>query len=131
MNVLNALHVRSRGLELTVEERATLERRVAFALDRQADRVRRVDVALEDVNGPKGGVDVKCHVHVALWDGVVVDVDARADTALAAVAAALGRVRRGLAKAHARDVAERRSSPSVRVMAVDDSVTDLAALVAS
>jgi hypothetical protein len=129
MNVLTLLHVRARGLHLDEDDRATLERRVVFAVDRFSDRLRRVDVAFEDLNGPRGGVDVRCHVRIALWDGFVLDAEARGESPLEAAATALSRVRRTMARAHDRGVAkERRSSPSIRVMAVDESTSDLAAL---
>lgn len=44
----------------TVEEHA--RRRVGFALDRFAERIRNVSIHFEDVNGPKGGVDKRCLV---------------------------------------------------------------------
>lgn len=98
MNVIDVLHVHARNLPLEHEDRTTLERRVLSALDRFADRVRRVDLSLVDVNGPRGGVDVRCHAHVALRDGMSVDVEARGESPLAAITIALGRLRRSVAR---------------------------------
>jgi len=45
----------------TAEIREYAERRVNFALDRFRD-VRRVVVSLDDLNGPKGGMDKFCRI---------------------------------------------------------------------
>ena len=45
----------------TDEIREYAERRVSFALDRFRD-VRRVVVSLDDLNGPKGGMDKFCRI---------------------------------------------------------------------
>jgi putative sigma-54 modulation protein len=45
----------------THEIRAYAERRVSFALDRFRD-IKRVVVSLDDVNGPKGGMDKFCRI---------------------------------------------------------------------
>ncbi len=129
MNVLHALHVRTRGLELSMEDRETLSRRVVFAVDRFADRIRRVDVSLEDVNGPRGGVDVRCHVHVTLRDGVELDAESMSDTPLAAAGIALARVRRVVSRRVEKRVEERRSGVSLRdvASAESDEVTELVA----
>lgn len=102
MNVRNALHVRARGLDLSEGDKETLAKRIDSACDRFADRIRRVDVTFEDVNGPRGGVDVKCHVHVALRDGLDMDVDSLGASPLEAASVALGRVRRGVSRRSAR-----------------------------
>ena len=39
-----------------------IERRLRFALARLGDRVERVIVFLQDINGPKGGVDKECRI---------------------------------------------------------------------
>lgn len=121
MNVLHVLNLRSRGISIPEDERETLERRIVFAVDRFADRIRRLDVTFEDVNGPRGGVDVKCHVRLTLRDGADVDVESLGPNPLASAAMALDRVRRALGRKTAKRVEERRSSPSVHGAAFEDS----------
>ena len=41
-----------------------LERRLRFAIGRFEDRVTAVRVWLEDVNGPRGGIDKRCAIEV-------------------------------------------------------------------
>ncbi len=55
------IEVRSQidALESEIQEFA--ERRISFALD-HLRRVRRIQISLEDVNGPKGGRDKHCRI---------------------------------------------------------------------
>ena len=60
------LHVKKLGTNMTPEDSATIERRVHFALGRFGHRIRRTEVLLVDSNGPRGGLDQHCTVHVVL-----------------------------------------------------------------
>lgn len=52
----------AKGFHLTDPQRGIVERRLGFALARFGERIRRVEVLLTDVNGPRGGVDTMCKV---------------------------------------------------------------------
>ncbi|MFN3436244.1 MAG: HPF/RaiA family ribosome-associated protein [Acidovorax sp.] len=52
---------KSRHPEATLM-RETVERRVRFVLRRLNTMVPRADVQLDDVNGPRGGVDKRCQI---------------------------------------------------------------------
>lgn len=58
------IEVRARHLLLTDGMRMHVLRRVHFALGRFDHGIRRARVRLEDVNGPKGGVDKRCSVEL-------------------------------------------------------------------
>lgn len=60
------MDIRAINYTLDDELKAHIEQRLRFALDRFEDRVSRVTVHLQDVNGPRGGVDQECRVTVAL-----------------------------------------------------------------
>jgi len=45
---------------------AHIERRLQFALARFSGRIQRVQVVLEDQNGPRGGLDKSCRIVVRL-----------------------------------------------------------------
>lgn len=56
-----AIEVRSKTKNLESKIRRYAERRIGFALDHLRD-LRRLVISMEDVNGPKGGPDKRCHV---------------------------------------------------------------------
>ncbi len=60
------LDMHARGIDVSRKLKEYVSRRVASAFDRFADRIRRVHVRLEDVNGPRGGRDIVCKVRVQL-----------------------------------------------------------------
>jgi len=58
------ISIRARGLELSEELRDHVMGRLSFALSRVSPALHRVDVTLEDVNGPKGGIDKVCRIRL-------------------------------------------------------------------
>jgi len=58
--------VHAQGFQLTPALAEHAERRLQFALKHAADRVQHVTVRLADVNGPRGGVDKRCSVHIVM-----------------------------------------------------------------
>ncbi|MCH9685880.1 MAG: HPF/RaiA family ribosome-associated protein [Deltaproteobacteria bacterium] len=63
------LDIRGRNVSLTDPLAHLVRRRLDFALGRHASEIRRVEVKLADVNGPRGGVDKECRVEVVLSHG--------------------------------------------------------------
>lgn len=91
--------------EITDETlRAHVERRARFAFARFADALGTVRVRLEDINGPRGGLDKRCVVHIrgpgfgelvveridSAWGGAI---DRALSLSGRAVAKSLGRLR--------------------------------------
>ena len=60
------LDIRGRRLALTPAMVDHVARRIRFALGRFDGRVRRVTARIGDVNGPRGGIDKRCRLHVDL-----------------------------------------------------------------
>lgn len=56
----------TRAFPLTAALQETLQRRLNFALDRYRHVIRRVQVQLSDLNGPRGGNDKRCHLQLDL-----------------------------------------------------------------
>jgi hypothetical protein len=56
-----ATEVRAKSDCIENDVRRFAERRIGFALDRLRN-IRRIAVSIEDVNGPKGGVDKHCRI---------------------------------------------------------------------
>lgn len=93
------LELNLRGVSSFAALRTAVERRVAFALDRFEDRVARVRVTLDDVNGPKGGDDKRCQVDVKLRDGLRVRATALEADSRIAVDVAMHRAARSVVRA--------------------------------
>jgi putative sigma-54 modulation protein len=83
---------------LTQTLRSHAERRLRSTLTCCGERIRRVAMRLNDVNGPHGGADKRCRLRVVLADlpDVVVD-DTRADLYVA-IDRATDRTRRTLVR---------------------------------
>lgn len=73
-----------------------LNRRVQFAIGRFGPRIRRIQVRLDDVNGPKGGRDKLCHVLVQTREAGNVVIEEIADDFFAATARAADRLGRSI-----------------------------------
>jgi ribosome-associated translation inhibitor RaiA len=69
------IRVQGRGLYLTDGLRAHAQRRLLFGLSRFGSQVESVRLLLDDVNGPRGGVDKRCQIAVQLmpWGDVRVE----------------------------------------------------------
>jgi len=99
------IDIQARDFSLTQALRNHVERRLSFALSTRYDRIKRVLVRLSDINGPRGGNDKCCHLHVVLpgqADVVIADtqsnlyaaIDRAADRASRAVSRKLARLHR-------------------------------------
>lgn len=78
------IHI-SQRLQEREELQEHIERRLDFALGRFGERVNRVSVHVSDENGPKGGVDTRCKMHVTLHPHGVLHIEQDDSDAEAAV----------------------------------------------
>lgn len=81
------------GREIKVSERLHdhIERRVHFALERFAERIRKVRVQVRDLNGPRGGVDKSCQLVISLVPASTVVLETRGSNIYAAIDCLAGR----------------------------------------
>lgn len=79
--------------EIKVSERLHdhIERRVHFALERFAERIRKVRVQVRDLNGPRGGVDKSCQFVISLLPASTVVLETRGSDIYAAIDCLAGR----------------------------------------
>ncbi len=56
--------IQCRGFSLTGAIAGHVRKRLDFLLGHGIRRVRRVDVTLSDLNGPRGGVDKRCLIKI-------------------------------------------------------------------
>ncbi len=111
------LAIRTRMGKLSAPGEAHVRSKLTRALGKFADRIERLTVRFEDLNGPRGGVDVACRVKVVLTGLPSVLVEERAETDLLALARAAKVVARSVRKSQERKSQERagRSRGSARI----------------
>jgi ribosome-associated translation inhibitor RaiA len=92
------VRVRGRHVDMSEPFRGYAERRVQFAIGAFERRLDHIDVCVDDINGPRGGVDKSCVLKVSLKSGGTVlvrgadaDVYSAVDRAAARIKSALGR----------------------------------------
>lgn len=100
------LHVK--GIEATQRLRDYIETKLQLALGRFSHRVQDVQVRLVDVNGPKGGEDIQCHVLANLGSAGVLKIEETRVNPFQAVAHASKRVRHSLSRRLSRRRSNRR-----------------------
>jgi putative sigma-54 modulation protein len=88
------IELRSQSLQLTTALEQYADKRARAALDRFADQIRTVTLRVDDLNGPKGGVDKVCRARVrgAGFDLMVEHRHADADLAVGAALSRMSRV---------------------------------------
>lgn len=96
-------NIRVTGVSLDQDERAYIRRRLGERLGKHAASIERVTVRIEDVNGPRGGVDQACRIKVVLSGLPSVVFEHKAASLKPAVTGALTGVERAV-----RRVVERR-----------------------
>lgn len=102
------LAVRTRNLPLTEPIETLVRRRLGFALSRHASEIRRVEVELADINGPRGGVDKRCRVDVTLSHGGTIRAESTELLVRDAIDGAARRVGRRVARLRGRETTQRR-----------------------
>jgi hypothetical protein len=88
------LAIRAKGMTVSEETDRHIRKRLGSGLGRYADRIERLTIRFEDVNGPRGGVDILCRAKVVLSSLPSVIVEERGETdreAFARVASSLTR----------------------------------------
>lgn len=94
------INIQAHDFSLTGSLRQHVERKVLTSMSCCSDRIELVNVALVDINGPKGGVDKSCQIQVVLSglpNIVVEDIESDLYFAISRAAGRVGRtVRRKL-----------------------------------
>lgn len=87
------LSANTRDVALTDDLRRIVWRSVSSAVGRFANRLAEILVRVEDINGPRGGVDTRCRITLKFKRGGQLTVNAVAANEFAAVARAAERAR--------------------------------------
>ena len=79
------IEIQAHTFSLTEALATYIERRIKFALSSRYDQIKRINVRLLDINGPRGGVDKCCRIHITiprLRDIVIEDTESDLYTAI-------------------------------------------------
>ena len=114
------------GKELTVYAKGTLgagfleliATRLAASLRGVEGRLDRVVVRFEDLNGPKGGADMACRIHVTLHGHSVLVVEARGEGEAYAFRRAVPRLEAALGRRRGRDRGRSRATLRMEAKAI-------------
>lgn len=77
--------IRGRDINISQVLHDHIERRLRFAWDRFAGRIRQVHVTVGDLNGPRGGIDKCCKVAISLDRRCTVILESHASNVYAAI----------------------------------------------
>ncbi len=117
------IQIVAKRLELTDSQREIVDRRLRFALGRFVSRIRRVEVLLADVNGPRGGIDTTCQIVVR----IVPRGEVRAEVTDIGVGVAVSRAAQRISRGISTELQRRRAPRRVRPARYADGAEDRAA----
>jgi ribosome hibernation promoting factor len=86
------VEIRSQNLHLDEDTQSHVERRMNFALEQFNSWITHVQVHLEDVNGPKRGIDKQCRILVGIKGGKTIKIEDLDGDLIAAVNRAADRL---------------------------------------
>jgi hypothetical protein len=105
------VQITTRHMALSKADRELVLSRIRFIWARLAHRVRSAVVSFDDLNGPRGGLDVQCRIKLVLRPGDEVNVSATAAFPGAAAGQAAERALRCVRARIRRRWARRRQHP--------------------
>jgi len=88
------IDIQSRGFSLTDSLLKYSQQRLLFAMSYFSTNIKRVDIRLSDINGPRGGTDKRCHLQVFISGLPDIVVDDTETDMYAAIDRAIDRARR-------------------------------------
>jgi ribosome-associated translation inhibitor RaiA len=89
-------YIRAVGAPLSAAAKAEFRRKLGRKLGRHAPEIERASVRIDDVNGPRGGVDKRCRIKIVLSGLPSVVVEQQHESLHAAFDGALDRVLRAV-----------------------------------
>lgn len=89
-------YIRAVGAPLSAAAKAEFRRKLGRKLGRHAPEIERASVRIDDVNGPRGGVDKRCRIKIVLSGLPSLVVEEQHESLHAAFDGALDRVLRAV-----------------------------------
>lgn len=108
------LEIHGQKVPVSAKLESHIERRLHYALDRLAPRITSVSVYVEDVNGPKGGVDKQCRILAQVKPSGKVIVKETGEDAFQSVSLAAEKIGRAIRKRIDKVIDKRRATAKPR-----------------
>jgi len=105
------IDIQALDFPMTKGLRERVRRRMGFALGGRADNIQRVVVRLSDINGPKGGKDMCCHIRIVLNHMPEVVIKDTETDLYVAIDRAFGRAGRSVTRQLKRRATKQRALP--------------------
>ena len=106
------IDIQARNVSLTETLRSYVVKRINSSLTGNNDYIQRIVVRLSDINGPKGGIDKRCHIQVVIPHQPDVVIDDVESSLYAAVDLAANRAGRTVSRHVAKYRKHDRAMPS-------------------
>ena len=92
------IEMQARDFSLTYALRSHIERRLGYAFSSYYHYIECINVRLSDINGPRGGSDKRCNLHIVLPNYADVVVKDTESDMYVAIDRAIDRARRAVAR---------------------------------
>lgn len=103
------IKIQARGFSLSQALQEYIESKIRLALSRYSDRLSRIDVTLLDINGPKGGEDMRCRILCRPEGGESIVIEETAEDMYDAINACAHRMKRATDRHFTRLQSQRRA----------------------
>ncbi|MCF6283321.1 MAG: HPF/RaiA family ribosome-associated protein [Candidatus Polarisedimenticolaceae bacterium] len=103
------IKIQARRFSLTATLRKYTQQRLRYALTSSTNHIQRVIVRLSDINGPRGGIDKRCHIQVVLKGLPDVVIEDTGSDLYNSISRAADRASRTVSRSLRRRIALRRS----------------------
>lgn len=104
------LDIQARSFNLTLSLNNYLHKRIRTSISPRAEYIRRINVRLSDINGPHGGVDKRCQLHLIMPHLADIVIEETQDNLYSAIDTAVARTREVLDRKLTRVQDRKRSS---------------------
>jgi ribosome-associated translation inhibitor RaiA len=108
------LDLQARSFRLTKALRHYIKQRLVIAIDAGGEDIRRINVRLSDINGPHGGIDKRCHLHLIVPHLPDIVIQETQQNMYSAIDRAIERARGVLVRKISRRRDRKRSASSLR-----------------
>ena len=92
------IDIQARDFSVTYALRSYIERRLGYAFSSYYHHIECINIRLSDINGPRGGSDKRCHLHIVLPNHADVVVKDTESDLYVAIGRSIDRARRAVAR---------------------------------